>query len=153
MARFPRSRLDKANWVINRDCCNVETIKVNSLEKIAMLKAMADDLTSLESMTDLEIYEIVDTAKDLAQSLSTYVLKRDPEFIDQTGIVTHTCFNCGSNIFNIQVTFDDYELGLMFPEGTCTGCDSVVTIPAPWDHPNWDEETKEISQPLPPLPE
>jgi hypothetical protein len=131
----------------------VEDIKVNSLEKIALLKDMALDLKSLETMGDKEIYEVIDTAKDLAKSLAIYAIERDPEFIDQKGMVTHTCFNCGSNIFNIQVTFDDYEMGLMWPEGTCTGCDSVITVPAPWDHPNWDEEVKEISQPLPPLPE
>lgn len=153
MAKFPSSRLDKAYRFISRDCCNVEAIKMTSEEKINILNEMSKDLSSLETLTDLQIYEIIDTAKALAQTLANYVIERDPDFIDQRGMVTHNCFNCGSNIFNIQVTFDDYELGLMFPEGTCTGCDSIVTLPAPWDHPNWDEETKEISQPLPPLPE
>jgi hypothetical protein len=64
MARFPRSRLDKANWAINRDCCNVEVIKVNSLEKITLLKEMASDLKSLETMGDKEIYEIKQERKE-----------------------------------------------------------------------------------------
>jgi hypothetical protein len=68
------------------------------------------------------------------------------ETIDQVGIPTNECFNCGSNTFTIQATFENYELQMYWLEGTCSICDSPVTVPTPIDHPKWDPETKEIAE-------
>lgn len=107
----------------------------------------------VKSMSHKELYKFIDQLKNTAKSLSQESIDADPDAITQLGVPTHECFNCGSNIFTIQVTFDDYEIGLMWPEGTCVMCGSVVTTPAPWDHPYWDAELKEIVRPLPPIGE
>lgn len=112
---------------------------------------LAKDTSWMEDLSDKELYSLADSLKELAKALTDFSIKRDPDAIDQSGIVTHVCFNCGSNIFMIKATFDDYEMGLLWPEGICTGCDSTVTIPTPMDHPNWNPEIKEITSPLPPV--
>lgn len=121
-----------------------------STERDNLLKLFSTTPDTTEWST-ADIYTVIDAAKDFARNMANDVLFRDPENIDQSDIATHECFNCGSNIFLIQATFDDYEMGLLWPTGTCTGCDSIVGIPVPWQHPNWDPEFKEISQPLPPV--
>jgi hypothetical protein len=71
--------------------------------------------------------------------------------IDQLGIPTHECFNCGSNMFNIVATFENYEVAMYMDEGTCALCDSPVTLPTLLDHPYWNKETKEVDDDLPKL--
>ena len=56
--------------------------------------------------------------------------------IDQRGIPTHECLNCGSNIFNIRAVFEDYTIVTWFLEGTCAECGSPVTVPCPVDDPD-----------------
>lgn len=107
----------------------------------------------VEGASNKELYGLIDELKKVAKLLAEESLNSDPNAITQLGVPTHECFNCKSNIFTIQVTFDDYEIGLMWPEGTCVMCGSVVTTPAPWHHPYWDEELKEIVRPLPPVEE
>jgi hypothetical protein len=147
---YPTSRLDKAYRAINRNCCNVEAIEVTSpiTNKFLDMFSTTPDISGLESS---DVYKIIDAAKDFARKLANDILSKDLDSIDQSEIPTHQCFNCGSNIFLIQATFDDYEMGLLWPTGTCTGCDSIVGIPVPWEHPNWDPEFKEITHPLPPV--
>lgn len=67
--------------------------------------------------------------------------------INQLGIPTHECFNCGSNIFTINATFDNYEIAMYWDQGKCAMCDSPVTVPTLPDHPFWNPETKEIDPP------
>ena len=67
--------------------------------------------------------------------------------IDQTGIPTHECFNCGSNLFNIVATFENYEIAMYMCEATCAMCNSELTAPTLPDHPFWNAETKEIEAP------
>ena len=44
----------------------------------------------------------------------------------------HVC-TCGSQVFNIMASFDDYELVWYFLDGTCANCGSLVTVPCPID--------------------
>jgi hypothetical protein len=55
--------------------------------------------------------------------------------IDQRGIPTHECLCCGSNIFIIRASFEDYEIAAWFLEGECAGCGCPVTVPCPADDP------------------
>ena len=125
--------------------------KTTSITLANTIDSLAEDKSWMESLSDKDIYMIADSLKALSKSLTDYSIERDPEAIDQSGFITHVCFNCGSNIFMVKATFDDYEMGLLWPEGICTGCDSTVTIPTPMDHPNWNPDIKEIMAPLPPV--
>lgn len=75
------------------------------------------------------------------------------EGIDQRGIPTHECLNCGSNMFKITATFENYEVAMYWDEAECAMCDSPLTVPTLPDHPNWDAELKEIKEALPPPPD
>ena len=44
----------------------------------------------------------------------------------------HVC-PCGSQVFNIMATFEDYELSWYFLDGTCVNCGNLVTVPCPVD--------------------
>lgn len=67
--------------------------------------------------------------------------------IDPRGIPASECINCGSNVFNIIASFNNYQMEMYWLEGTCYMCDTPLTIPTPCDHPNWNPETKEIEEP------
>jgi hypothetical protein len=58
-----------------------------------------------------------------------------PILIDQRGVPTHECLCCGSNIFVIRASFEDYEVAAWFLEGECAGCGCPVTVPCPADDP------------------
>ncbi|MDA3022414.1 MAG: hypothetical protein O2943_07130 [Actinomycetota bacterium] len=55
--------------------------------------------------------------------------------IDQRGVPTHACLNCGCNVFNIQATFADYDISAWFLDATCSCCGSPLTAPCPADDP------------------
>lgn len=57
------------------------------------------------------------------------------EGIDTRGIPTHSCLNCGCEVFIIRATFDDYEIAMWWTEGTCADCGAPVTVPTPLDNP------------------
>ena len=44
----------------------------------------------------------------------------------------HVC-PCGSQVFNIMASFEDYELVWYFLDATCIGCGNLVTVPCPVD--------------------
>ena len=46
----------------------------------------------------------------------------------------HTC-PCGSVVFNIMASFENYELVWYFLDGTCASCGNLVCIPCPVDDP------------------
>lgn len=119
----------------------------------SLLSDLQKDTEPLDDERDSVLFKLIEELEEFIPVVSKVIFDRDPNSIDQSGIVTHTCFNCGSNIFKIRVTFDDYEIGLMWPDGECVMCHSTVSVPVPWQHPNWDEEKKEISKPLPPVDE
>jgi hypothetical protein len=55
--------------------------------------------------------------------------------IDQRGIPTHACLVCGSTLFQIHATFEDYDISGWLLDGTCANCASPVTVPCPVDDP------------------
>ena len=58
--------------------------------------------------------------------------------IDQTGIPSAECINCGSTWFRIYATFDpdDYEIAAyLIDNAQCANCDAQVTVPTPIDLP------------------
>jgi hypothetical protein len=69
------------------------------------------------------------------------ILKLRPESydnsIDLRGTPTHLC-PCGSNIWNLKVIFDDFEIATYFLDMECVNCGSVATAPTPVDR----EETE-----------
>jgi hypothetical protein len=58
--------------------------------------------------------------------------------IDQRGIPTHQCFNCGGEWFKVYCRFEDYEIAQYIIEATCVGCDSDVTAPTLVDSPTFE---------------
>jgi hypothetical protein len=62
------------------------------------------------------------------------VPEQDPlaNAMDLRGTPTHECV-CGSAIWNLQVTFEDYEIGTYFLEMQCADCGSLATAPTPLD--------------------
>ena len=44
----------------------------------------------------------------------------------------HVC-PCGSQVFNIMASFEDYELVWYFLDATCANCGNIVTVPCPVD--------------------
>jgi hypothetical protein len=59
--------------------------------------------------------------------------------IDQRGIPSNECINCGSNIQVIRAIFADYELVMWFLDSFCAGCGSPMTAPTPVDNPEYIE--------------
>jgi hypothetical protein len=51
------------------------------------------------------------------------------------GQVTHTCL-CGSNFWNLQCSFEDYEISFYLLEMTCVACGNTATAPTPLDRPD-----------------
>lgn len=76
-------------------------------------------------------YTVPDRQRKLAEPRST---------IDQRGIPTHECFNCGNNIFTIHAFFENYDIAMWLLEGTCARCGSPVTVPCPVDSPEYRAE-------------
>jgi hypothetical protein len=60
--------------------------------------------------------------------------EKDPlaNAMDLRGTPTHECV-CGSAVWNLQVTFDNYEIGTYFLEMQCAECGSLATAPTPLD--------------------
>ena len=44
----------------------------------------------------------------------------------------HVC-SCGSQVFNVMASFDDYELVWYFLDATCVNCGNLVRVPCPVD--------------------
>jgi hypothetical protein len=52
--------------------------------------------------------------------------------MDIRGVPTHLC-PCGSNIWNLKVIFDNFEIATYFLDMECVSCGSVATAPTPVD--------------------
>jgi hypothetical protein len=57
--------------------------------------------------------------------------------IDQRGIPSNECINCGSTIQIIRAVFQEYQLVLWFTDSFCAGCGSPMTTPTPVDNPDY----------------
>ena len=44
----------------------------------------------------------------------------------------HVC-SCGSQVFNVMASFDDFELVWYFLDATCVNCGNLVRVPCPVD--------------------
>ena len=44
----------------------------------------------------------------------------------------HVC-PCGSQVFNVMASCEDYELSWYFLDATCTNCGNLVVVPCPVD--------------------
>lgn len=54
--------------------------------------------------------------------------------IDARGIPTRVCVTCGSNLFTVQVTFDEeYEICGYLLDCECAYCHTKLTAPTPLD--------------------
>jgi hypothetical protein len=47
----------------------------------------------------------------------------------------HVC-PCGSQVFNVMASFDEYELSWYFLDATCFNCGNLVRVPCPVDNPD-----------------
>lgn len=63
--------------------------------------------------------------------------------IDQRGIPSNECINCGCNVQVIRAIFQDYELVMWFLDSFCSDCGSPMTAPTPIDNPEYVEEDEE----------
>ena len=52
--------------------------------------------------------------------------------LDLSGIITHECI-CGSNMWRLVVSFEDYEISAYLLEMECTFCGTIATAPTPLD--------------------
>jgi len=62
--------------------------------------------------------------------------KEEDLAIDLGGEPTHVCV-CGSRVWNLQVMFEDYEIGMYFTDMECALCGSKATAPTLPDKPGW----------------
>jgi hypothetical protein len=92
----------------------------------------------------LENYEIFLVDKEDVEREGTHsndILQLRPESydnsIDLRGTPTHLC-PCGSQIWNLKVIFEDFEIATYFLDMECVSCGSVATAPTPVDR----EETE-----------
>jgi len=54
--------------------------------------------------------------------------------LDARGIPTRECPNCGSDLFTVQVSFDeDYEICGYLLNAECAYCQTKLTAPTPLD--------------------
>ena len=52
--------------------------------------------------------------------------------MDLRGTPTHMCV-CGSEIFDLKVVFDNYEISTYFLDMECANCGNLATAPTPLD--------------------
>jgi len=93
----------------------------------------------------LENYEIAIIDKEDVERTGTQtkdILDLRPESydnsIDLRGTPTHLC-PCGSNIWNLKVIFEDFEIATYFLDMECVSCGSVATAPTPVDRMGTEE--------------
>jgi C4-type Zn-finger protein len=55
--------------------------------------------------------------------------------MDHEHEVHHECPVCESNIWNVKVIFEDYEIATYFTEMECSVCGSFAKAPTPIDKP------------------
>jgi hypothetical protein len=61
-------------------------------------------------------------------------LKPDSTGLDFSDIVMHECV-CGSNLWRIFASFDDYEIATYFTDAECAFCGTYAKVPTPLDRP------------------
>jgi hypothetical protein len=56
----------------------------------------------------------------------------EAESMDLRGTPTHECI-CGSRVFNLPVSFYDFEIATYYLDMQCVECGSIYTAPTPLD--------------------
>ena len=56
--------------------------------------------------------------------------------MDHENEICHECPVCESNIWNLKVTFEDYELSMYYLEMECAFCGTFALAPTPEDNPD-----------------
>jgi hypothetical protein len=56
--------------------------------------------------------------------------------VDLRGAPTHECV-CGSNLWNVKVIFEDYQIAMYFLDMECAICGSWATAPTEVDSPDY----------------
>lgn len=72
-------------------------------------------------------YELLVFSKDDLKQLRVY-----DDQIDLRGEPTHMCV-CGSEVFDVKVVFDNYEISTYFLDMECSNCGNLATAPTPLD--------------------
>jgi hypothetical protein len=87
----------------------------------------------------LQTYEIFLVDKEDVEREGSHandILQLRPESYDKSmdmrGTPTHVC-PCGSQIWNVKVIFEDFEIATYFLDMECVSCGSVATAPTPVD--------------------
>jgi hypothetical protein len=87
----------------------------------------------------LDTYEIAIIDKEDVErevSHTNDILDLRPESYDKSidlrGTPTHLC-PCGSQIWNLKVIFENFEIATYFLDMECVSCGSVATAPTPVD--------------------
>lgn len=69
----------------------------------------------------------------------TSIRQLKPDFsgsMDYENEVRHECGDCGSNIWNVKVSFEDYEIASYILQMECSVCGSYALAPTPLDKPS-----------------
>lgn len=64
-------------------------------------------------------------------------IEPNKNLINQRGIPSNECINCGSNMQIVRAIFQDYELVMWFTDSFCANCGSPMTTPTPVDNPDY----------------
>ena len=59
----------------------------------------------------------------------------EPAGIDMSDTIMHTCI-CGSNLWRIVVSFEDYEIASYSTDSECIECGTRAKAPTPIDNPD-----------------
>ena len=57
--------------------------------------------------------------------------------LDLSDTIVHVCI-CGSKMFRIVATFDNFEIAQYSTDGECLECGTRVKVPTPIDNPDYD---------------
>ena len=60
------------------------------------------------------------------------MLDMEADAMDLRGTPTHECI-CGSRVFNLPVSFQDFEISTYYLDMQCVECGSIYTAPTPLD--------------------
>ena len=71
--------------------------------------------------------------------MSIFDFEKTGQPLDISDIITHEC-PCGSDMWQIVATFDDYEIASYMLDMQCFYCGTRAKAPTPLDNPNTEEE-------------
>lgn len=60
--------------------------------------------------------------------------------IDMSDTITHVCA-CGSELFTVIVSFDDYEIATYSTDMKCLECGTLCKAPTPIDKPGYKPDS------------